>query len=56
MSQGILQLAVSGTVPLQLEYVPRPAAPFPPESTETESYNQVNESLEEEFSCLLELI
>lgn len=55
MSHGILQLAVGGTVPLQLKYVPRSAANFQ-SGTETESHDQLNEGLDEEFSCLLELI
>jgi len=56
VSHGILQLAVSGTVPLQLEYAPRPADWFAPESAETEAYSQLNQSLDDEFACLLEMI
>lgn len=57
MSHGILQLAVSGVVPLQLEYR-RAGVPLgerePVEAASSDGY--LDQTLDDEFTCLLELI
>lgn len=56
MSQGILQHAVTGAIPLQLEYVSRSSVLPQQESAVAEALNQLNQSLDDEFGCLLEMI
>jgi len=56
VSYGILQLAVNGTVPLQLVYTSPRADSQAALSGDDESFNQVNQSIDDEFACILELI
>ena len=56
MSQGILQHAVTGRVPLQLTYTNVGTDPQHFQADDDHASSQVNQSLDEEFACLLELI
>ena len=56
MSYGILQHAVSGRVTLQLAYANPENDSRDRQANNDHSQNQVNQSLDEEFACLLQLL
>ena len=56
MSHGILQHAVSGKVTLQLAYANPENNSREREANNDHSQNQVNQSLDNEFACLLQLL
>ena len=56
MSHGILQHAVSGKVTLQLAYANLKTDSYNPQADDDHSRNQVNQSLDDEFASLLQLI
>lgn len=56
MSHGILQHAVTGRVALQLVYANPEKDSLERQAKDNFPQNQVNQSLDDEFACLLQLL
>jgi hypothetical protein len=56
VSHGILQHAVTGRVPLQLAYTKPEAGSHDPQTVHDDFQNHLNQPLDDEFACLLQLI